>query len=413
MKNHKYAEMFPADFDRELKKTPIAYLSCGGLEVHGAHNALGLDGYLGYDIALAAAEISGGVVLPPLFMAAPGGWPRTMKWQTLRGMGNAALGRPSIWHGRDLLVRVVEQTLWNLAQIGFKVCMLVPGHAPNYNVLADYCRRIKNRKGRMAVEAVNVLSYEYSPPLSASDSGHGGVWESSVLKYFHPELVAPERLRSENGDMRRLHAPIAHPAEIRADAGAAWVALASRRIAGKALAMLAAGKPVPRTFPGYIAAFRVSRARQFKGDLASLPPPSDQQIRNFKVIAFQDARCVAPAFKGRGSRQPRVVFYACRLVCRDAARLRLGLCYDAPIKVWVDGNVRLLDPLGTFPASGPAGGDKKSIPLDLRRGRHDLLIALASHPRFATCIRARLELNPPAAAARRRRLPDMDANNWD
>jgi hypothetical protein len=189
--------------------------------------------------------------------------------------------------------------------------------------------------------------------------------------------------------MRRLHAPIARPEDISAAAGAAWVAVASRRIAEKALAILAAGKPVPRTFPGYITKFRVSRARQFKGDLESLPPPTDAQISKFKVMAFQNTLCVTPAFKRRRNGQPRLIFYACRLVCRNAARLRLGLCYDAPIKVWVDGNVRFTDPAGKCPASGP-DGDKKVIPLDLRRGRHKLVVALLSNPQCAAGIRVRL-----------------------
>ena len=51
----------------ELKKAPVAYFSIGSLEHHGLHLPAGLDAMWIHQACLAAAEITGGVVLPPTF----------------------------------------------------------------------------------------------------------------------------------------------------------------------------------------------------------------------------------------------------------------------------------------------------------------------------------------------------------
>ncbi|MCJ7821983.1 MAG: creatininase family protein, partial [Armatimonadetes bacterium] len=71
---HKYEELFPEEFWEEFERTPIAYFTCSPLEWHGPHNALGCDPLKGYHVCLRAAEISGGIVLPPMFVG-PAGLP--------------------------------------------------------------------------------------------------------------------------------------------------------------------------------------------------------------------------------------------------------------------------------------------------------------------------------------------------
>jgi hypothetical protein len=51
----------------ELKKAPVAYFSIGSLEHHGQHLPVGFNAMWIHQACLAAAEISGGVVLPPTF----------------------------------------------------------------------------------------------------------------------------------------------------------------------------------------------------------------------------------------------------------------------------------------------------------------------------------------------------------
>jgi len=51
----------------ELKKAPVAYFSIGSLEHHGLHLPVGFYAMWIHQACLAAAEITGGVVLPPTF----------------------------------------------------------------------------------------------------------------------------------------------------------------------------------------------------------------------------------------------------------------------------------------------------------------------------------------------------------
>ena len=61
----------------ELKKAPVAYFSIGSLEHHGLHLPVGFDAMWIHQACLAAAEITGGVVLsrivPPKDVAASSG----------------------------------------------------------------------------------------------------------------------------------------------------------------------------------------------------------------------------------------------------------------------------------------------------------------------------------------------------
>jgi len=234
---HKYEDMFPEEFDREFKKSPIAYVSCGGLEIHGAHNALGIDGYLGYHLALQSAKLSGGIVMPPLFIACAG-IPQ-LDWNTLKTTA-LDLGRPGVWHGREVLVEIMKQTVWNLEKIGFKVCVIIPGHWPNYFAMKEYGASIQHRQGNMAVEVVDLLDKDCYKYIKKGHESHGAVWESSLFQYFRPDLVDPARLKNEDSALCKTHAPISNPDDIRPETAAPYVAAVCRAIADKALKLLKA-----------------------------------------------------------------------------------------------------------------------------------------------------------------------------
>lgn len=65
----RYEEMFPWEITRAVTETPIGYLPLGTLEWHGEHNAVGLDALKAHALCIQAAQISGGVVLPPFYWA--------------------------------------------------------------------------------------------------------------------------------------------------------------------------------------------------------------------------------------------------------------------------------------------------------------------------------------------------------
>ena len=48
---------------------PLAYLPIGTLEFHGEHLPFGVDSFEAHGLCVRAAELSGGVVLPPVYLA--------------------------------------------------------------------------------------------------------------------------------------------------------------------------------------------------------------------------------------------------------------------------------------------------------------------------------------------------------
>ena len=191
---HKMEDVFPDEFYTELKRCPIAYLTCGGVENHGPHNALGTDGLISYDIAVRAAEISGGLVYPPVFLGVPC-W-HCMPWEELRSTPNE-IYRPSIWHSRELILQFYEETFWNLERLGFRVCIVIPGHAPNANLLKEYFKDKGDSYGKMKLQNVIIWAKDFISDFDPEELDHAGVWESSLLAALHPELSDPERVNMD------------------------------------------------------------------------------------------------------------------------------------------------------------------------------------------------------------------------
>lgn len=64
-----FEEMFPWQITPSIAENPIGYIPLGTLEWHGEHNAVGLDTLKAHAICIRAAQLSGGVVLPPFYWA--------------------------------------------------------------------------------------------------------------------------------------------------------------------------------------------------------------------------------------------------------------------------------------------------------------------------------------------------------
>ena len=69
MSNRHYEEMYPWEIAQAISQAPVGYLPLGTLEWHGEHNVVGLDALKAQAICARAAQISGGVVLPPFYWA--------------------------------------------------------------------------------------------------------------------------------------------------------------------------------------------------------------------------------------------------------------------------------------------------------------------------------------------------------
>jgi len=196
---HKWEELFPEGFFAEMARAPIVYWSCGAMEEHGLHLALGTDWIQTYEVCLRAAEITGGIVFPQVPFA-PAGLPSWSR-EELRS-GAHEIYRPSLWVSRELCEALYVEMLESMADVGFKVCIALAGHAPADVLL----REIEQEKGGRIADMLfygggtgDLLSEEFARMRERDPalSGHGCMWETSLVMAIEPgwaDLARAERV---------------------------------------------------------------------------------------------------------------------------------------------------------------------------------------------------------------------------
>jgi hypothetical protein len=102
--------------------------------------------------------------------------------------------------------------------------------------------------------------------------------------------------------------------------------------------------------------------------------------------------------------QQGVVFFRVRFRCAEPMKLEIGLGYDGPVKAWLDGQAVFTDETGTNPAY-PCKG---RAPCDVRKGRHEIMVALSSNHGKAYGLSVQLtRLDVPAGGVRPVVLPSL------
>ena len=247
---HKYEELFPDEFEEEMKRSPIIYISFAPVEYHGRHGGLGMDLLKGYEICLRAAEISGGIVYP-VVPVAPGGAP-PLNRDELRARGR--LFSPGIFISVDMCKGLYSELLEAFAEdIGFKVCVIMGSHGPAGKLAKQIAGEDKQIKGMKVISAGSmthnrdVLDEEYKK-LGIDKPRHGGMWESAMLMASNPEFVDPEKIKGDPHGPHEKRAIEKHGAhvlptyeeisKVSIEFGERLVQTAAERIAAEALELL-------------------------------------------------------------------------------------------------------------------------------------------------------------------------------
>lgn len=192
---HKWEELLPEEFYEEFERAPIVFWACGAMEEHGLHNALGMDPYNAYEICLRAAEISGGILFPPVPFA-PAYVPGYSRVQ-LRS-GKYELFPPSLWVSRELCGRIYIELMESMADLGFKVCIAFGGHWPAELLLQKIEKKYEGRIGSMKFWGGGIAGIlrdvlDQERKKEPRINGHGMMWETSMLVAFRPNWVEVER----------------------------------------------------------------------------------------------------------------------------------------------------------------------------------------------------------------------------
>jgi creatinine amidohydrolase len=192
----KYEELTVPLFVQALEKSAkTCIIPLGILEKHGNHLPLGTDLINIRATALQAAEQEYVVVFPEYYF----------------GQINEARHQPgTIAYSNELLWKMMEETLDELARNGFTKILLVNGHGGNV-WLEYFCMSLLHQKKNYAVYVYGLPDESIYPEtiqkLTKSDNpgGHGAEFETSSMMANRPELVHKDAIVEESGaDLKRL-----------------------------------------------------------------------------------------------------------------------------------------------------------------------------------------------------------------
>jgi creatinine amidohydrolase len=167
-----YEQMRPRDLERVLELCPVAYAPLGTLEFHGWHLPLGFDALKAQAICERAAVKTGGVVLPPYYTGFGG------------GHGEYA---GSIIFDEQAFSAQLRRLCGRLAEMGFRVIVLLTGHYPQEQVAAVKTVAREVEAAHPTVSVLGLAEPEAYPGEFRGD--HAAKWETSLGMHLLPGLV--------------------------------------------------------------------------------------------------------------------------------------------------------------------------------------------------------------------------------
>jgi creatinine amidohydrolase len=197
MKERRFELLNSKQVSEELARSPIAYFSVGSLEHHGQHIPVGFDSLWVHKACLAAAEITGGIVLPTTYW---GTGPCVKGIESLPG---------SLLLSETVIVDLISNVIDQLINQGYKTIIVVTGHNPA--VLGKVISKakencLKNHADLTGVRIIEPMNFEQimkSPKAMALASkarpDHAGKFETSLALHLYPRLTIMDNLHLPEG----------------------------------------------------------------------------------------------------------------------------------------------------------------------------------------------------------------------
>jgi hypothetical protein len=144
---------------------------------------------------------------------------------------------------------------------------------------------------------------------------------------------------------------------------------------------------IPRAITPFVRQLRVSAYQPSAGRLDELECPAGLESFHMAPRLFAESFCnLHPEIAQHGG-QDEVVYFACRIACKEDLALALVLGYDGPVKAWVDGKLLIHDPNGVNPATT----EKGTARFQATAGEHEVIVALGTNRGAAWGIFMRFE----------------------
>lgn len=167
------------EIEERIAQAPIAYLPLGALEFHGPHLPTGLDGLTAQGVCLAAAKMTGGVVLPTIYQGT-GGEHSSYPWTLMMPTGKT-------------LAENLMAILNRLEELGVKKTVILSGHfaLEQQEVIRHISESWVSGSSRLMRLATRSMADNAEAPVSPD---HAGVFETMLLAAIHPDLVQLNKL---------------------------------------------------------------------------------------------------------------------------------------------------------------------------------------------------------------------------
>lgn len=181
-----YERLMPAEIEAIFQKHPVAYLPWGALEYHGKHAAIGLDGLKAHGLCAALAKTVGGLVLPPVYVAA----------NTIKGLKALGHSRHSLDFSETTLRTLAREYLDQLADEKFRVVFVLCGHVgqPHYDIIKDEAAQFNARQSGTRAIATSETDLIDQDIVVVN---HAALGEISFLMHTDPDCVDLTRLPAD------------------------------------------------------------------------------------------------------------------------------------------------------------------------------------------------------------------------
>jgi len=188
IKRHLLCEMTSEEAGKALKEADFVVLPTGSVEQHSKHLPLGTDSIRVTHYSAYLAEHPDGlkfVVLPTLYY----------------GLSEHHIHFPgTITLKLETYIDLISDIAWSLKQHGVKRLLIINGHGGNGSALGLARLRIEREIG--------LETYFLGQPTSFSGDllrefageeiyGHSGLWETSEMLHFRPDLVRKDKIKKQ------------------------------------------------------------------------------------------------------------------------------------------------------------------------------------------------------------------------
>lgn len=178
-----YERLLPREIEAITSARSIAYLPWGALEYHGHHAATGLDGLKAHGLCKALAAAEGGLVLPPVYVAA----------NTIKVAPDLDFPRHSLDFTESTLSLLAREHFDQLADEAFRVVFTLCGHVgqPHYDLIKAEAVAANERHTDTHFIATSETDL-VSPDLFIVN--HAALGEIALLMATDPDCVKLDRL---------------------------------------------------------------------------------------------------------------------------------------------------------------------------------------------------------------------------